>query len=48
MSLNPEGMTSRIIFGDGVSADGILSAKAASICERRTTADGIRIRLIFA
>jgi len=40
----PVGTTSRIVFAAGVSADGILSARAASICERRAAA----VRIGFA
>ena len=35
----PVGTTSRIVFAAGVSADGIRSARAASIWERRAAAD---------
>jgi type IV pilus biogenesis protein CpaD/CtpE len=40
----PVGATSRIVFAAGVSADGILAAKAASIWVRRAAAD----RIVFA
>src|SRR5277367_5698422 len=37
----PVGTTSRIVFAAGVRADGIRSARAASICERRAVAEFI-------